>query len=121
MKWREHGFTKGMYLMADGMSNESPEWESMTHFLEQLVAHDPSHHKREVLDPRFSEPGMVFPMDVEAKELQSCSTFSITEIQFREKLNFEKKKNLTLNVPAPLPEGAPLLMDIVDLVGSGMV
>ena len=26
-----------------------------------------------------------------------------------------------MNVPAPLPEGAPLLMDIVDLVGSGMV
>ena len=92
-------------------SNESPEWESMTHFLEQLAAHDPSHHKREVLDPRFSEPEMLFPMDVEAKELQSCSTFSITEIQFRwiswcdpctilmwtfgrEKLNFgqEKKK-----------------------------
>jgi len=107
-KWREHGFTKGMYLMADGMSNESPEWESMTHFLEQLVAHDPSHHKREVLDPRFSEPGMVFPMDVEAKELQSCSTFSITEIQFREKLNFgQEKKKLDAERSLPPPRRRP--------------
>ena len=64
-------------------SNENPKWESMTHLMEQLVAHDPSHQKRKILEPRFSEPEMVFPIDVEAKELQSCSTFSLTEIHFR--------------------------------------
>ena len=55
----------------------------MTHLMKQLVAHDPTHPKRKFLDPRFSEPEMLFPMDIEAKELQRSSTFSITEIKFR--------------------------------------
>merc|ERR1719341_501848 len=75
-------------------SNENPKWESMTHLMEQLVAHDPSHQKRKILEPRFSEPEMVLPIDVEAKELQSCSTFSLTEIHFREKLNFGQEKKI---------------------------
>jgi len=80
---RERGFTEGMYLMADGMSPEGREWESMPHLMEQLVAHDPSHQKRAILDPRFSTPETLFPLDIKTKELQSCSKFSITEVKFR--------------------------------------
>ena len=49
----------------------------MSHLMEQLVGHDPSHEKRSILDPRF------FPLNVEAKVLESCSAFSVTEIKFR--------------------------------------
>jgi len=105
---RNRGFTRGMYLMADGMSPEGSEWESMTHFMKQLVAHDPTHPKRKLLDPRFSEPEMLFPMDIEAKELQNCSTFSITEIKFRKKLNFwQEKEKLDAERFCPTPQRRP--------------
>ena len=39
----------------------------MNQFIEQLVAHNPSHPSRNVLDSRFSTSDQVFPLDIEAR------------------------------------------------------
>ena len=55
----------------------------MNHFMKQLVAYDPSHPSRNVLNSRFSTSDQVFPLDIEAREVFNCSGCNATEIKFR--------------------------------------